>query len=72
MFAAVAEDVTKHHKQERKEDFEHLIRNGTGYCLDPVQNEADSLLLTAVCYSAPMQLKPGQVSFALLKLTISS
>ena len=56
-----AADAEKGQEQEDKEDLEHLIRNGTGYCLDPVHNETDSALLTAVCFSPPMQLKPGQV-----------
>ena len=49
-------------KQKDEEDLEHLIRNGTGYCLDPVPNKPDSAILTAVCFSPPMQLKAGQVN----------
>lgn len=57
-----AEDVTADHQQERQEEFEQLIRNGTGQCLSPVPDPADSSLLTAVCYSPAMHLKPGQVN----------
>lgn len=49
-------------KQQDEEDLQHLIRNGTGYCLDPVPNKPDNALLTAVCFSPPMQLKAGQVN----------
>lgn len=57
-----AEEVTKDHQEQRNDDFEDLIRNGSGYCNEPVQDATDSTLLTALCYSPPMQLKPGQVS----------
>ena len=55
-------DTEKGQKEEDEEDLGHFIRNGTGYCLDPVHNESDTALLTAVCFSPPMHLKPGQVN----------
>ncbi|KAL3145704.1 hypothetical protein ABBQ32_003237 [Trebouxia sp. C0010 RCD-2024] len=60
-----AGDVTKDQQEQRNNDFQDLIRNGSGYCDAPVQDAADSGLLTAHCYSPPMQLKPGQVEDAL-------
>ena len=61
-FANGAEDVIADHKQGRQDEFEQLIRNGTGQCLSAVPDPADSSLLTAVCYSPAMRLKPGQVN----------
>lgn len=60
-----AEVESEGQPQEGQEELDHFIRNGTGYCLDPVQNETDSALLTAVCFSPAMQLKPGQVMIPL-------
>lgn len=59
-----AEDVKKQHQEERAGDFRDLIRDGDGYCLQPVTDARDSTLMHATCYSPPMQLKPGQVSRA--------
>lgn len=62
---ATAEDVKKQHQEERAGDFRDLIRDGDGYCLQPVTDARDSTLMHATCYSPPMQLKPGQVEDAL-------
>ena len=45
---SIAEDVTHDHQKEREEEFEDLIRNGTGRCLAP---EADCSMLQP-CYAA--------------------
>ena len=58
-----AEDVQQEHGDHREENFESLIRDGVGYCLDPVE---DGVLVTRACYSPPMALRPGQVGTALL------